>query len=133
MPLTGRDLDDIRRIVREELARALAPAAPTTTTTTSGKDEDEVSDAESVRLRQMAIARLRQNSAERAARPIPLGPFVDRYDAARLLGVTESTVTSYISSGRLTRNLVKGRIQVNRAEFDELLAARPERRRSRRD
>ena len=130
MPLTSRDLDEIRRIVREELARALGPSAPQSVVADATTELDAVGD----QLHRRALEswdKLRSGSAERKARSIPDGPFVDRYDAARLLGVTESTITSYIGSGKLTRRLVKGRLQVSRAEIDQLRATRPQRRRSR--
>lgn len=117
--LTDDDLGRIRKIVREEVARALRRDQPT-----PAPQLDEKADA-ALRERVRAdIAEARRESAERAARPIPDGPFVDRYDAARLLDVMMDTVTAYARKGRLTKHKVKGKLLVSRSEVDAILATR---------
>ncbi len=118
--LTASDLEQIRRIVREELARA----------STAGQADDSITDGDlsddylSSRARR-DIAEFHRRWDERAARPIPDGAFVDKYDASRLLGVRMDGVTRLTKAGSLTRHMVKGRIQVERAEIDAIIASRP--------
>lgn len=119
MPLTARDLEAIRTIVRDELARALAARDDRAVVANADAEFDD--NAMRQRVRE-DLAWLRRDAKERAARPIPNTPFVDRYDAARLLGVRMDTITNYTKRGLLTRHKVKGRLQISRAELDKLLA-----------
>lgn len=122
MPLTRSDLERIRTIVKEEIRNALASKRAEMPPTTNERETSA--------LRQQAldsIARMRREAAARAARPIPEGPFVDRYDAARLLGVTMDTVTSWVRSGRLSKHKANGKLQVMRSEIDLIVATRPKR------
>jgi hypothetical protein len=127
MPLTSRDLEQIRRIVREEIERANRHAPPEHTAI-ANEPAQETAVAQDVRA---FLERARREAAEREARPIPNTAFVDRYDAARLLGVTMDTITTYTKRGLLTRHMVKGKIQVSRSEIDTLLARGPRRSRRR--
>ena len=123
MPLTRTDFEQIRAIVREELAEALGREA------SSGTARALDGETEAHRAGRRAVKELIEASAERAARPIADGPFVDRYDASRLLGVSYATIRKWTKQGRVTRRLVRGCIEVSRAEIDAILAARPARKR----
>jgi hypothetical protein len=91
MPLSRRDIEQIRRVVREEVD------------TKRWRDQQH-------------------RSEERAAIPIPDSPFVDIYDARRLLNGTGVTANAWIRRGRLTRHDVDGRLGFSRAEIDAILA-----------
>jgi predicted site-specific integrase-resolvase len=120
--LTHRDLDAIRSIVREEIKRALESSSK------QERDEEEVKEFEDL----LAFMRspewkahheeLARKRAVRAALPIPDGPFVDIYDARRLLKPTRVTANAWIKRGRLKRLKVDGRIQISRSEIDAILA-----------
>ena len=122
--LTRLDLEDIRRVVREELRHALEPRAGDVG---ANNELGELAEEAVGRDVQELLKRLERETAERAARPIPNTPYVDRYDAARLLDVSYQTLREYTKRGLLTRRMVKGRIEVSRAEIDALLARRAKR------
>ena len=114
MPLTSRDLEAIRAIVREEIARQ------------HGEPDDDSSEAalEEAEQRGRAFMRRLMREPVPPPKPIPDTPFIDRYDAARLLNVGLDTVRTYTKRGLLTKHKVKGRLQFSRAEIDKLLAER---------
>ena len=120
MTLTRRDLDLIRQVVRSELERLghdVGPLRP------SEQDDDEHEDPEIAREAQQLIDKMRRTARERAARPMPQGA-LDRYDAARLAGVSMDTVGSWVRRGLLPGRKVKGRLEVDRAELEQFLATR---------
>lgn len=124
MSLTKNDLERLRLVIREEIARALSPQVRSAAGADSSTDDDEVVSAEMSKMATELLADIRRKWAEREARPIPNTPTVDVYDAARLLGISGGMVSSYVKRGLLTRTKVKGRLQVSRAEIDAMLASR---------
>jgi hypothetical protein len=65
-----------------------------------------------------------RKAAERRARPIPDGPYLDSYDAARLANVMPTTVVGWVKAGKLTKKKVKGKLAIDRAELDALIRSR---------
>lgn len=123
MSLSRSDLDRIRAIVRDEIASALARQDEVPPLQPQDSEPSELSQHVSA-----VLAEFRRKCAERAARPVPAGPFLDRYDAARLAGVSIDTISKWTHEGRLTKHKVKGRIQVARDELDAIVAVRRGRR-----
>ncbi len=142
MTLSARDLDNIRTIVQEEIERALRSAGHERGSHDLDADESEPQ-SEGARWRlavsparpgeSPAVTALRKELQEeqarrdrrrkqREARPIPDTPFVDIFDARRLLQRTKITVNAWSRRGRLTRHKVEGRVQVSRVEIDAILA-----------
>jgi len=142
--LTRRDLEQIRAIIREEIDRrmqvcdeepsvhdfereltragrqgrvdflAMQPAV-------AGEDR-EVTEVRK-ELREQDPKR-KARAAARAASPIPDGPFVDIYDARRLLAGTGATANAWIRRGRLKRTKVDGCVRISRADIDAIIAER---------
>jgi len=70
-----------------------------------------------------------QRVQQRAARQIPDTPFIDLYDARRLLNeATGITANAWIRRGRLKRYRIDGRLQISRAEVEAILAEHRRRR-----
>lgn len=75
------------------------------------------------------LGALQRKREERAARRIPRTPFVDVYDARRLLNdATGITANAWIRRGRLKRHRVDGRVRISRAEINAILAEHRRRR-----
>ncbi len=117
MTLSSYDLARIRQIVRDELESALGRRREV------GQEDHDADKTLPTEVREM-IGDLRRKSAERAARPISDGPFVDGYDAARLAGVMPGTVVGWVRQGLLTKHKVKNRLQIDRAELDNFIRSR---------
>jgi hypothetical protein len=150
--LSRRDLEAIREIVREEVARAFSADRPRTHPRAQRdmNEDDQVTDARRLgrlhalasrpaiagedpeitahRARMESEHRARVKRAEaRAAVTIPNGPFVDLYGARRLLAVTKVTANAWIRRGQLKRIKVDGRLQFSRAEIDAIIAEHKQR------
>jgi hypothetical protein len=121
--LTQRDLQAIRAIVREEIEDALAAEKHKAREADIDALPDEDVSVDNAGWRQH-YEELKRKRNERAARPIPNTPFVDIYDARRLLNeATRVTANAWIRRGRLTRHKIDGCLQFSRAEIDAILAA----------
>lgn len=121
--LTSRDLDQIRQIIREELAAAAIEVARAPAV---GQDGDPVppesgwAHEEALRI----IADMGRKACERAARPIPDGPYLSSDDAARLADTDSDTIVAWVRAGKLTKLKDKGRLRINRTELEALIAVR---------
>lgn len=127
MSLTASDLTAIRRVVREELEHALNRRRRGESVAADDERRVDVDDEEIAALAAKTLAWFaegRRAADARAALPIPDTPFVDCYDASRLLDVSEQTVRKYMTRGLLTRRIVNGRVEVSRVEIDAILSTR---------
>lgn len=91
MPLSRRDLEQIRALVRDELQLALGDQYDGNEVNKGETNRDDGLSPRQRRIRAV-FARMRRESKERTARPIPDSPFVDLYDAGRLLEATGISV-----------------------------------------
>jgi hypothetical protein len=64
---------------------------------------------------------MRAKMRARAASPIPDGPQLGTYDAARLAGVLPDTIVRWVKVGRRTKVKVKGKLSIARAELEALM------------
>lgn len=146
MPLSQRDLDALRKIVREEVESALRnqcvepddfAADDIPPDHRDGIAREAWLDVHAWRSpvpgEHPAITERREfyekrrkererRAAARAAIPIPDTPFVEIYDARRLLKGTGATANAWIRRGRLKRVRIGGRLRVSRAEIDAIVA-----------
>lgn len=126
MPLSRADLDAIRWIVHEEVARALEEGNGQREPPDQREDCSETLKADHQTLALLRASRRggRQSRALRA----PEG-FVPAQDAATDLGVGYSTLLTLLKSGKLTRHKIRNRLYVERAELARFLEQHPPKRR----
>lgn len=143
--LSADDLADIRAIVRAEIERALGrgerdpqaaisddlendPASMARLTILELRGDPELRDHPYRVALRKKWARQEAKRKERAARPIPDAPFIDLYDARRLLASTGITVNAWIRRGRLKRHRIDGKVRISRVEVEAILAEHRSRR-----
>jgi hypothetical protein len=128
MSLSRHDLNEIRRIVREELASAISGGVGSTkpmslrSTGVRASDEGDLGETGAdllIRMRARLDAREKELARKRRL-PIPTGPFLDSFDAARFLALREVDVRSWVKKGKLTKRKVHGRVMYMREELERL-------------
>lgn len=125
MPLSRRDLEQIRIVVREEFAR-LSPQAAV-----EASLDDLEEDGRRFFMRELArqrITEMRHTEAERRAQPIPDTPYLSTYDGSRLSGIQPDTLRGMAKRGDIASRKVRGRLEINRTDLDAWRAKHPPRR-----